>query len=90
MEYGKKRLRVRTEQPVSGYWDGGQKSTFDFSVEGEPQKDEKGYYARVGSWDANYWFNVGAGKTKPHSERQILASAKKKIKMRVPYTTEVI
>ncbi len=76
-------IELQFTEPISGYWDGGKKSALYFSIDGEPQKDKKGYFIKVGSWDANYWFYVGAGKTKLQNEKQVLSSAIKKIKSQI-------
>ena len=55
-------LRQTLPQAVNGYWDGGAKQVFDWSIDGY-YKDAKGEYARVGSWQANHWFCVAKGKT---------------------------
>jgi hypothetical protein len=56
-------LRLTLPEAVDGHWNGGQKKTFDFQIEGIPRKDSKGYYIRVGSWDGNFWANVTCSKT---------------------------
>jgi hypothetical protein len=56
-------LRLTLTEDISGNWDGGTKRVFDFSLEGIPKKDKKGYFVRVGSWEANYWCNVAISKT---------------------------
>ena len=67
-------LRQTLEKPINGFWDGGEKKVFDWKIDyhfgGE---DKKGKFVRVGSWDANFWFNVSLMKT----EKQTLALAKK-------------
>lgn len=68
-------LQVTLENPVGGYWDGGVKSVFEWRIDGAPQTDTKGQYIRVGSWDANQWFNVAVGKT----EKITLSNARRKI-----------
>lgn len=39
----------------------GKKETFYLC--GIPQKDSRGYFVKVGSWEANYWANVTVSKT---------------------------
>lgn len=56
-------LRQMLDHPVQGYWDGGKKQVFDWSIDGAPQIDDKGQYVRIGSWSANHWFHVALGKT---------------------------
>jgi len=62
-------------EPVGGYWDGGKKSRFEFTIE-SINEDKDGFYAKVGSWEANCWRCVGAGKKKQLSERAILSIAR--------------
>ncbi len=66
-------LKITLDKPINGFWDGGAKSEFVYSIDGEPQRDAKGQYVRVGSWEANYWFHVAVGKT----IKQTLANAKR-------------
>ena len=68
-------LRQTTEKRY-GYWDGGAKDTFDWSIAGQVQEDKKGKYVRIGSWDANHWFHVSVGKT----EKMTLANAKRHLR----------
>ena len=56
-------LRQTLTEAVNGYWDGGKKQTFDWSIDGTPQTDSKGQFVRIGSWSANHWFYVAVGKT---------------------------
>ena len=56
-------LRQTLEHAVNGYWDGGAKQVFDWSIDGEPKEDSKGSFVRIGSWSANHWFSVAVGKT---------------------------
>ena len=56
-------LRQTLPEPVHGYWDGGAKQVFDWSIDGSPATDSKGKYVRIGSWSANHWFHVALGKT---------------------------
>ena len=74
------------ESPVHGYWDGGAKQTFEWSIQGKPQKDKNGKYVKVGSWAANYWFHVSVGKT----EKVTLANARRKLQAitKIPSTFE--
>lgn len=74
------------ERPVHGYWDGGAKDTFEWSIQGRPQKDKDGKYVKVGSWAANFWFHVKVGKT----EKYTLANARRKLQAitKIPSTFE--
>jgi len=56
-------LRQTLEKPVHGYWDGGRKQVFDWKIDGPIHYDSKGSFVRIGSYDANFWFHVAAGKT---------------------------
>jgi hypothetical protein len=69
-------LRQTTNQKGFGYWDGGAKDTFGWSIRGPVQEDKDGKYVRIGSWDANHWFHVSVGKT----EKLTLSYAKKHLK----------
>lgn len=68
-------LRMILGHPISGYWDGGPRQTFDFTITGTPQYDARGAYVRVGSWDANTWFHVAQGKT----VKATLANARRRL-----------
>lgn len=69
-------LRQTLAAPVHGYWDGGAKQRFDWSIDGVIGHDSKGNYVRIGSWNANHWFNVAVGK----SDKITLCNAKKHLK----------
>lgn len=56
-------LRQTLAYPVEGYWDGGKKQVFDWSIDSTPQTDSKGQFIKIGSWRANHWFYVALGKT---------------------------
>jgi len=56
-------LRQTLEKPVNGYWDGGKKQVFDWTIDSQPKTDSKGQYIRIGSFAANHWFHVALGKT---------------------------
>ena len=56
-------LRQTLPRPVNGFWDGGAKQTFDWSITGHKGRDSKGTYIRIGSWSANHWFHVAKGAT---------------------------
>lgn len=52
-------LRIITPEPVAGYWDGGKKSVFNFSID-QSYPDGK---SKIGSWDANFYKEVKTGRT---------------------------
>jgi hypothetical protein len=53
------KLILNLEKPISGYWDYGQKSRFEFSLnQNHIGQDSKGQFIKVDCFDANYWFNV--------------------------------
>ena len=81
-------LRQTLEHAVNGYWDGGAKQTFDWTIDGTLRQDSKGYFCRVGSWAANHWFHVAAGKT----VKLTLSYAKRHLQAitRIPSTFEYI
>jgi len=56
-------LRQKLDHPVNGYWDGGKKDTFDWEIDGPSKSDDKGFFAKIGSWTANHWFHVALSKT---------------------------
>ena len=66
-------LKLTLTKPINGYWDGGPKQVFNYSIDGDVQRDSKGQYVRVGSWEANSWFHVSVGKT----VKQTLANARR-------------
>lgn len=76
------------QQPVNGYWDGGAKQTFNWRIDSEPKTDNKGQFVKVGSWDANYWFNVALGKT----DKATLGNARRRLvrTTKVPCTFEYV
>ncbi|MCK5016376.1 MAG: hypothetical protein KAS32_04815 [Candidatus Peribacteraceae bacterium] len=52
------------------------KSDFvEWSISGSPQEDKNGWYVRIGSWTANFWFHVSIGKT----VKQTLGNAKRRL-----------
>ena len=67
------KLRQTFTEAISGYWDGGPKSRFDWTIDGEPKTDNKGSFVRIGSWYANHWFHVAVGKT----DKQTLGNARR-------------
>lgn len=74
-------LRMILDHPVPGYWDGGSKDTFDFAIDGPPRRDALGAFIKVGSWQANHFFNVALGKTPRatlgHARRRLAAMARR-------------
>lgn len=70
-----------------GYWDGGKKDTFLWEIK-NTQRDNKGEFCKIGSWEANHWFHVGKGKT----EKLTLSYAKKHLKhsTKIPSTFEYV
>lgn len=81
-------LRQTLKEAVGGYWDGGIKKVFNWSIDGQPQQDKKGRFVRIGSWEANHWFHVAMGK----SEIQTLSNAKRHLRTttKIPSTFEYI
>jgi len=71
-------LRVTLKQPINGFWDGGAKSTFDFELR-EIKQDDKGFYRKIDCWSGNHYFTIGAGKSKPRTNLQSLATVKRMI-----------
>lgn len=69
------------EKPINGYWDGGAKQVFEWTI------DDRGIMdVRVGSWEANHFFTVKRGKT----AKLTLCNAKRHLKAitRIPSTFE--
>ena len=67
-------LRQTLRQAVQGYWNGGKKQTFDWSINKcEITTHNKKLFVRIGSWYANHWFRVALGKT----DKLTLSYAKK-------------
>lgn len=77
-------LRQTLSEPVGGYWDGGMKQVFDWTV----QRQFSDGKSRVGSYTANHYFEVSTGRT----ERETLSYAKKHLQAstRVESTFEYI
>ena len=69
-------LRQTLPKPVYGYWDGGAKQVFTWTIEGPPSRDSKGEFVRIGSWAANHWFHVAKGKT----DKVTLCNAMKRLR----------
>lgn len=72
-------LEVTLVTRINGYWNGGLKDTFTLELIRDIRKDATGYYQRIDCFQANCWFHVGAGKTKPQTDKQILMTAFKKM-----------
>ena len=72
------------DKPVNGYWDGGAKQRFEWTVYGPPVAGK----VRVGSWEANHFFSVKPGKT----EKETMQKARRHLKRvtRYPSTFEYI
>lgn len=74
-------LRMTMQRAIAGYWDGGAKDTFDFTIDGLPRRDALGAFIRVGSIAANHWFHVPLGKTPRvtlgHARRRLAAQARR-------------
>lgn len=73
-------LKQTLNEAIGGYWDGGQKSTFYWTVDepwdtNDPTNYDGQGYARVGSWEANCFFSVRLGK----SEKQTLSNARRSL-----------
>jgi len=47
----------------------------EWSISSSPQKDKNGWYIRIGSWEANFWFHVSIGKT----VKQTLGNARRRL-----------
>ena len=56
-------LRQTLPEPIHGYWDGGAKQVFNWTIDGVSGRDSQGEYVRVGCWSANHWFHIAKGKT---------------------------
>jgi len=72
-------LQITLKKPICGYWDGGAKRFFGWEIQNKPQKDDDGYFVKVGCWEANQWLNIGCGKIKMQTDKQILANLKTKL-----------
>jgi len=81
-------LRQTLARPINGYWDGGPKQIFDWSIDGSPQSDNIGQFVKIGSWQANHWFHVAVGRT----EKMTLANAKRHLRAAttIPCTFEYV
>jgi len=68
--------------PISGYFDNGPKQHFEWNIEPlHCGQDSKGKFVRIGSWEANHWFNITLGKTDKitlsNARQKLAASAKR-------------
>jgi hypothetical protein len=61
------------KESINGFWDGGEKKRFIWSIQGPVRTDGKGQYVKVGSFEANHWFHVSVGKT----DKATLGNARK-------------
>lgn len=77
-------MRVKLKKPIGGWWDGGLKDTFDFKIDGNPKRDSKGWFVKVGSWRANYWFHVAVGRTDKETLRNAKARLRSMLEGRLP------
>ena len=73
------RLIQQLETAIGGYWDGGLKRSFQWTIDSPPLRDSKGRYVKVGSYEANHWFYVALGK----NQKQTLANARRKLTARM-------
>ena len=83
------KLRQTLEHPVNGYWDGGSKQVFDWSIDRlRIGRDTRGVFVRIGCWSANHWFHVAEGKT----DKLTLSNAKRHLQQttRIPCTFEYV
>ncbi len=83
------KLRQTLDHPVTGYWDGGPKQVFNWSIEKyHIGKDRHGAFVRVGSWCANHWFCVALGDT----DKLTLSYAKQHLRKttKIPCTFEYV
>ncbi len=75
------KLVQQFNKPISGYWNGGPRSIFHWTIQGNIQEDAKGCYIKVGSYEANHYFHVALGKTDKqtlgYARRQLTAMAKR-------------
>lgn len=76
MKYKTMKLIQTLEYPVNGYWSGGKKQTFQWSLHDRILPGET--WCRVGSWDANCFFPVKQGA----NEKQTLGNARRSLAMR--------
>ena len=84
-------LRQTTSEPINGYWDGGPRQTFDWSIDPGQHNRKPGEWIKIGCFSANHWFTVRCGDT----ERRTLANAKMHLaarfkKLDIPCTFEYV
>ena len=65
IELEKTPIIIMRTLPVNGWWDGGEK--FYFKFESTLCQDKKGKFVRWESWQANYWFTSGFGRSWNHA-----------------------
>lgn len=68
-------LRQKLDRRIGGYWDGGMKDTFDWHIDTHWSGT---VVSRVGSWGANYYFDVYTGKT----DKATLGNARRSLRAR--------
>lgn len=78
-------LKTYTSEPINGFWDGGSKQEFTWSL-GRIGKDSKGEFQKINGWEANYWFHVSKGKT----DKQTLSYALKHLKNNAKKNNQII
>jgi len=78
------KLLQTLDEPVQGYWDGGPKQSFEWSIYPGGGSDERGEYVRIGSWEGNHWFHVARGKT----EKLTLSYAMRHLKASTRYPSK--
>ena len=77
-------LHITLNKKIGGFWDGGEKNFFTFSL-GKVQKDSKGEYQRIHGWESNQWFHVAKGKT----DKQTLSNAFRFIKGKMKKSKDI-
>lgn len=80
---------LTTGSPIVGYWDGGAKSRFEFTLDAV-LKDDKGRFAKWGSWQANFWFTCGYGRSLKHAARIAATKLARLFRVRVPFKVEIV
>ncbi len=80
---------LTTETPIHGYWDGGAKHRFEFTADHE-RTDSKGVFVKWGSWNANFWFHAGKGKTPRTAAAYAIKRLKKMYNGGVPCKFEIV
>jgi len=88
-----KRIKIRQifDKRVYGYWDGGDKTIFNWSFWCYDWKNvKKGDRIEVGSWQANYYFIIKAGNNLEQTILKAIRHIQKITKTKVGYTIQVI